>query len=184
MEERRRLDHLVQMDLLFDVRFLAKLAVAFGFKLLGDDYGNLRYTATLRSLLWTRRSNLDTAQHEVRMKTYFSGLQDYSFKHFSFPLGFVFFLNAFKEGLVLGIVFPSGHHVQVSITDNAIDPDAEKLVRRGRNNVLISIPQLKRTLGPIDLGHFVAWKVSSHKIAQLDDILGRLTDRAAMPPLR
>ena len=172
------------MDLLFDVRFLAKLAIAFGFKILGDQFGNLRYTATLRNLLWARRANLDTVQHQVRMKNYFVGLQDYSFKHIAFPHGFVFLVKAFREGLILGIVFPSGHYAQVSITDNTIDSDAEAFVRKLEDYVLVSIPQLKRTLGPIQLPRFISWKLGSHKIVELDDIVRRLTDRTAMPRLR
>ncbi len=184
LDERRPLDQLIQMDLLFDVRFLAKLAVAFGFKILGDEFGNLRYTAMLRNLLWTRRANLDAVQHQVRMKSYFAGLQDYSFKHISFFHGFVFLIKAFKEGLILGIVFPSGHYAQVSITDSTIDAEAEALVRNVEDYVLVSIPQLRRTLRPFQLPRFISWKLGSHKITELDDIVGRLTDRAAMPPLR
>ena len=70
--------HLIQMDVLFDARFLAKMAIAFGFKILGSKYLDLRYTERLRNLLWTRRKNLDLVEHDVRMKTYFAGLQDRS----------------------------------------------------------------------------------------------------------
>jgi len=184
LDERRPLDHLIQMDLLFDVRFLAKLAVAFGFNILGDDFGNLRYTEMLRKLLWTRRANLETVQHQVRMKAYFNGLQDYSFRYISVPLSFVFLVKAFKEGVVLGIVFPSGHYAQVSITDSTIDSDAELLGSKVKDHVFVSIPQLSKTIGPIDLPRFIAWKLGSHKIVELDDIAGRLTDRSAMPRLR
>ena len=184
IEERRLLNNALQMDLLFDVRFLAKLAVAFGFKLLGDGYGELLYTQTLRSLLWTRRVNLDAAEHQVRMKPYFAGLQDYSFKHISFPHGFVFLIKVFKEGVILGIVFPSGHYAQVSITDSTIDSNAKELFGTVQDHVLVSIPQLKRTLGPISLGEFITWKLGSCKIGELDNIIGRLTPRTAMPPLR
>ena len=184
IEERRLLNNALQMDLLFDVRFLAKLAVAFGFKLLGDGYGELLYTQTLRSLLWTRRVNLDAAEHQVRMKPYFAGLQDYSFKHISFPHGFVFLIKVFKEGVILGIVFPSGHYAQVSITDSTIDSNAKELFGTVQDHVLVSIPQLKRTLGPISLGEFITWNLGSCKIGELDNIIGRLTPRTAMPPLR
>jgi hypothetical protein len=184
LEERRPLDQVIKMDLLFDVRFLAKLAIAFGFKILGDDFGNLSYTTILRELLWTRRARLDAAEHQVRMKTYFTGLQDYSFKHISVPLSFVFIVNAFREGLIAGIVFPSGHYAQVSITDSTVDSDAEKLGGRVKDYVLVSIPQLKRTLGPIGLPEFISWKLGSHKIVELDDIIASLTPRTAMPSLR
>jgi len=184
LDQPRLLNHSIKMDMLFDVRFLAKLAIAFGFKILGDDFGNLRYTEMLRNLLWTRRTNLDTIQHQLKMKPYFAGLQDYSFKNMRFPHGFVFLVKAFKEGLILGIIFPSGHYAQVSITDSTIDSGAEALVRNVEDYVLVSIAQLKKTLGPIQLPRFIAWKLGSYKIAELDDIVRRLTDRTTMPKLR
>jgi hypothetical protein len=93
-------------------------------------------------------------------------------------------VKAFKEGVVLGIVFPSGHYAQVSITDSTIDSDAELLGSKVKDHVFVSIPQLSKTIGPIDLPRFIAWKLGSHKIVELDDIAGRLTDRSAMPRLR
>ena len=75
-------------------------------------------------------------------------------------------------------------YAQVSITDSTIDAEAEALVRNVEDYVLVSIPQLRRTLRPFQLPRFISWKLGSHKITELDDIVGRLTDRAAMPPLR
>jgi len=117
LDERRPVIHKVSMDILFDVRFLAKIALGFGYQALGSTYGELKCTDRLRKLLWTRRAALDAAQHEVRMAPYFASLQDKSHKMFALPVGFVFVLLALREGLVLKIIFPSGHDVQVSITD-------------------------------------------------------------------
>jgi hypothetical protein len=74
--------------------------------------------------------------------------------------------------------------VQVSITDNTIDPDGEMLGSKIKDHVFVSVPQLNKTIGPIDLPNFISWKLGSHKIVELDDIAGRLTERSAMPPLR
>lgn len=76
--------------------------------------------------------------------------------------------------------------MQASVTDSTIDTgsDAERLVRAVKNYAIVSIPQLKKTIGPIDFERYVSWKLGSHRINELDDILARLTDRAKMPPLR
>jgi hypothetical protein len=100
-----------------DVRFLAKLAIAFRHKLFGERYGNLHYIDQLRTLLWTRRKNLDHELHRVRMRPYFSGLQDHSMQLFGFPQGFVFILKHVDSELALMIVFPSGRFVLVQMTD-------------------------------------------------------------------
>lgn len=57
-DQRRPLWNRVKLDLLFDVRFLAKLALGFGHKLLGRSFEQLEYTKRLRRLLWTRREAL------------------------------------------------------------------------------------------------------------------------------
>jgi HNH endonuclease len=182
LNEGRLLKHVVKLDMLFDVRFLAKLAITFGHKLLGDEYGDLQYTDRLRSLLWTRRSRLDPAQHLVRMRSYFSGLQDYSLKPLSFPLGFVFMLKIIDENIVAAIAFPSGHFVQVSITDSSVDTSFSVRDYFVDEHVLISIPQLKRTLAPIKLNDYVAWATGNLRISELDGLKARITPRSQLPP--
>ena len=106
LDQHRPLRHEVKLDMLFDVRFLAKLALAFGYKTLGSHFGQLQYTERLRSLLWTRRIALPSVQHEVRMMSYFTGLHEKSaMQILACPLAFVFVLSALKEGLALQLSF-------------------------------------------------------------------------------
>jgi HNH endonuclease len=182
LDKERMIHHEVKLDLLFDVRFLAKLAIAFGHQLLGNGYGTLQYTDMLRTLLWTRRANLDPAQHRIRMRSYFAGLQDYAMRPIRFPLGFSFVIKAVQSDIVLAIVFPSGHSVQVSITDTSVDTAFDLKNYSIRDHVLISIPQLKRTIGPVNLDDYVAWAIGSHSIPDLDDAKARISPREKLPP--
>jgi HNH endonuclease len=179
-----QIQHALKLDVLFDIRFLAKLAIAFGHKLFGEDYGALHYTDQLRTLLWTRRANLDPEQHRIKMRSYFNGLQDHSMKPFCFPLGFVFIFKYVNGDLVLAIVFPSGHFVQVSITDRNTDPDFKISAYSFEEHVIIAVPQLGETVGPIKLNEYVPWILGSYPIAELDAIRTRITPRTALPPLR
>jgi hypothetical protein len=184
LDERRPIIHKASIDLLFDVRFLTKLALGFGYQAFGNIFGGFEYTKRLRNLLWTRRDNLDRAQQEVRMWPYSYGLQDKSHQMFAVPVGFVFLLTALREGLVLKIIFPSGRDVQVSITDPSVDPDTLGLARNYQSRVMVSVPQLSQTIGPIGLSEYVAWKAGSLKIKQLDELVASVTDRKLLPPLR
>jgi hypothetical protein len=177
-------NHALSLDTLFDVRFLAKLAIAFGHKLFGERYGNLHYTDQLRTLLWTRRKNLDHELHRIRMRPYFSGLQDHSMQLFSFPQGFVFILKHVDGELALMIVFPSGRFVLIPMTDKSVDPDFKIDMTSFEEHVLVSLPQLSKTVGPIKLWEYVAWKAGGYRIAELDAVKARITPRAALPPLR
>jgi hypothetical protein len=178
------INHALSLDTLFDVRFLAKLAIAFGHKLFGERYGTLHYTDRLRALLWTRRTNLNPEQHRVRMRSYFRGLQDHSMQLFSFAQGFVFIFKYVDGELALMIVFPSGRFVLVPMTDKSVDLDFKIDMTSFEEHVLVSVPQLSQTLGPIKLWEYVAWKAGGHRITELDAITARITPRTALPPLR
>ena len=89
------------------------------------------------------------------MVSYFTGLNEKSLMQMlACPLAFVFVLSALKEGLVLSVVFPSGHSVQVSITDPSVDADAVPLVRDFQDRVFISVPQAAVLL------KFFRWRTS------------------------
>ncbi len=178
-----QLKNTLQMDLLFDVRFLAKIAIAFGFKMFSNEFGQLDYTNRLRTLLWTRRQNLETNQTQIQMKTYFAGVQDVVMKSINFQFGFVFLFKVVGKSLVLCIVFPSGRSVQVTIINEIVDPRFNLLQRWKRDIVFISIPQLKRTVGPLDFAEYLSWKLGKMRIASLDHIRARITLREQMPPL-
>ena len=103
---------------------------------------------------------------------------------FSFPQGFVFILKHVDSELALMIVFPSGRFVLVSMTDKSVDPDFKIDMTSFDEYVLVSIPQLSKTVGPIKLWEYVAWKAGGYRIAELDAIKARITPRGALPPLR
>jgi hypothetical protein len=118
------------------------------------------------------------------MRPYFSGLQDHSMKPFSFPLSFVFIFKYVDGELALAIVFPSGHLVQVSITDRTSDGDFEISAYAFEEHVIVAVPQLNKTVGPIKLHEYVLWTLGSIRIAELDAIKARITPRSELPPLR
>jgi hypothetical protein len=184
LDQDRQLRNAVHLDLLFDIRFLTKLALAFGHKLLGSQFGQLEYTHRLRRLLWTRRVDLPSTQPEIRMLSYFAGLHDKSMQILACPLAFVFVVSSLREGLVLSLIFPSGHRSQVSITDPSVDPMASSLTRDVPDRVFVAVPQAAKTIGPIGLLEYTAWKVSQHKIPELDGLMSLICDRSSLPPLR
>jgi hypothetical protein len=55
---------------------------------------------------------------------------------------------------------------------------------REANRVIVAVPQLRQTIGPIDLSEYVAWKVGSLKVQELDELIKSVTERRLLPPLR
>ena len=178
------INHALKLDTMFDVRFLAKIAIAFGHKLFGEDYGELRYTDMLRSFLWTRRANLKPEEHRIRMLSYFAGLQDYALKPLGFPFGFVFVFKYVEGDAVLAVIFPSGHRVQVSITDKTVDPEFSVKDRFVGEHVLVSVPQLGQAFGPVGYAEYLSWTLGSNPIPELDNVKARITPRGSLPPLQ
>jgi hypothetical protein len=183
LDKGRQLNHKLQIDVLFDVRFLAKIAIGFGFKILGRKFDDLKYTLKLRRTLWTRRSKLSSEDHELRLKSYCIGLQDFSLKFLRFPAGWVTIVKVIEKDLMLSVVYPSGRSTQIAITDSTTDTEFDCRSISFNDLLFVSIPQLRCTLGPFDLATYLAWQSGSASIPQLDAIRSRFTPRAAMPPL-
>ncbi len=179
-----QIKHALKLDTLFDVRFLAKIAIAFGHKLFGEEYASLSYTDMLRTFLWTRRTNLKPEDHQIKMFSYFAGLENYAMKPVSFPLGFVFIFKYVEGDAVLAVIFPSGHQVQVSITDKTVDPEFSVKDRFTGEHVLVSVPQLGQTFGPVGFSEYLSWTLGSNPIPELDHVKARITPRSSLPPLR
>jgi hypothetical protein len=184
LNQKRPLWSQVKLDMLFDIRFLAKLALGFGHKLLGQSFEELEYTKRLRSVLWARRETLQSIEAPVRMQTYFGGLNDLSHSMLAVPGGLLFTVVGLREGLVLSIVFPSGRRVQVSITDPSVDAKSSDIVAGISDRVFVSVPQLNSTVGPKSLLEYIAWKRKTLPWPDLDNVFGAIMDRSALPPLR
>jgi hypothetical protein len=74
--------------------------------------------------------------------------------------------------------------IQVSITDKTVDPDFKINAHSFEEHVIIAVPQLSKTVGPIKLNEYVLWTLGSYCVAELDAIKARMTPRANLPPLR
>jgi hypothetical protein len=169
----------------FDVgnRFLAKLGLAIGYKLLGGPFLATDYAMNLRK-------GFREADTEKRRQIPVHGtgfLQNQGLggveKVMTWPGGWVLLLKVVSEVLCLSVISPSGKTMTVLVCDQpklvgGLDP----AYRDG--SVWVTIPSLGEAVGPIPLPDYLAHqtRVSSHP--ELTMLASKRIDPATLPPCR
>ncbi|MBF0871911.1 HNH endonuclease [Gluconobacter japonicus] len=164
-----------------DGRFLAKLALAVGYKLFGAQFLQTSYGLNLRKAF--REAN-----HERRLKVPIRGsgyLQSAALGAFEeklrWPGGWVLLLMQHQNALSLTVQTPSGRSMVIQVTDDsALLGDLGPEYRDGI--AWVTVPAAARAVGPIHLPEYLAHQIGqqvSPKLRELDVLRGL---RNRLPP--
>ena len=172
------------MRLDYSHRFLGKLALGFGFRLLGEPFLASPYSQDLRRAMWER----DFRQRE---KLNVRGT-DFSSSELRESLGrvvlirgaWVLLVQPSASDFALAICTPTGRAGTIVVSD---DPAiwrgaASSQVRDGA--VFVIQPEQRFFEGPIALAQFLAHQAGSISIARLADLEGKRVSVDALPPKR
>lgn len=173
----------VQGVILRDVgeRFLAKLGLAIGYKLLGVPFLATDYAKKLRRAF--READVEKRR---QIPLHGTGYLDEiglggSEKVLFWPGGWVLLLNVVNQQLVLSIVSPSGRTMVLAVCDNvALVSKLDKGYFDG--SVCITIPALGQAVGPIPLPSYIAHQTSARRLPELVALAGYRTDPSTLPP--
>lgn len=171
----------LQIDLIGDVRFLAKTALAFGWTFGGSDYLSSRHSRELRRILRTPRSKLKPNEWSFPIRPYATALDQAPLRHISFPLSFVFLIKHVEEFVSLCIISPSGRFSQIPITFRYDVSDNGRLASLASDTLFISVPALRKVYGPFEFAEYMLSQLGQFKIAELQDLRGRITTRDGLP---
>lgn len=170
----------MKINLGYEQRFLAKVALGIGFNLLGEEYLESEYALELRKCLWERdyqkrcelkiRGTGFLNEHE-QMKDILS----YSGAHL------INILSVGKE-LVVGFCLYGVLLAQVVISDDKKYFSDRHELKNGL--IYLLFPQIKKSLGPITLVKFIAFKYAGDKITELEDIEKERISFQSLPPFR
>lgn len=162
-------------------RLLAKLALGIGYKLLGRDFLQTPYAATLRQGLWERDINARRSI-PVRGSGYFGG-HDFgpAAPVMCQPGGWVLLVKVTAGDLSLSIFTPSGKTMCVLISDdNGLIDQLDPAYREGQ--LWLTIPSLGAGLGPIWLPDYIAHRINEIANPALSALEAKKTDPAKLPP--
>jgi HNH endonuclease len=162
-------------------RFLAKLALALGYRLWGTSFLATRYAEYLRMGFWEadseKRRTIPIRGTNFWHSQDFGGLQ----KILSWRGGWVLLLKAVDQDLFLSVTSPSGRMMTVVVCD---DPElmGECDPAYWDGSVWLTIPSLGEAVGPLPLSMYVAHQTNASRVPELEILAGKRHDLTCLPP--
>jgi hypothetical protein len=162
-------------------RFLAKLGLAIGYKLLGDPFLTTDYAQNLRRAC--REANVERRQQiPLRGTGYLDeiGLGGDE-QLLTWPGGWVLRLNVVAQHLVLAVVSPSSRTMNLVVCDKpALVSKLDKAYLGG--SIWITIPALSQGVGPIPLLRYLGHQRNALLLPELVALAGQRIDPTTLPP--
>ena len=164
-----------------DGRFLAKLALAIGYKLFGAGFLQTPYGLDLRKAF--REANPEKRrQIRIRGSGYLksidlAGLTD----KLRWPGGWVLLLIRHSDALSLAVQPPSGRSMVIQVTD---DPELlRELSSEYRDGIAwLTVPGAARAVGPLPYPDYLAHQIGQHAHPELLKLAAQRGQRDRLPP--
>ena len=174
----------VPMNVAFEYRFLAKLALALGYKILGSRFLETSYAGHLRAALW-EKDYAARANIPLRGSGFLSGAADTTAEFLAWPGAYMIRFHIIGSDFVLSLQLPSGTKIMHLVMADEPNLWQGKGFEPYRNGVLyLMLPQLARFVGPIGLPEYVVHRTNIARIAELADLERHRIDPATLPPCR
>lgn len=162
-------------------RFLAKLALAIGYKLLGEPFLDTDYAEVLRRAF--READFEKRKRlPVRGTGYLHSHGDLGVgKPPSWPGGWVLLIKVANHGLILSVVSPSGTSMNVLVCDKPelvarLDPAFLD------GQIWLTVPAVGEAVGPIPLPDYLAYQLNETPVPELSALANKRSDPASLPP--
>lgn len=161
-------------------RFQAKLGLALGYALFGNDFGKTAYCATLRATF----HEADPARLRTSKVRGTGILSDASLGGTENVLrrlgGWTLWLRRQKGEVLLTVISPSARPFTVVVCDDAkltatLDPKYDEGL------VWITVPAIDQAAGPIWMPDYAAHQLGNHSIAELAALAAHRTNPAQLP---
>jgi hypothetical protein len=165
-------------------RFLAKIALAVGYKTLGKEFLDTDYGKALRQGFREvdpkKRKNLPIRGSGYLGPVNLGGAEDI----LKWPGAWVISLVPIgSDRLSLNIITPAGRSMSVLVSDDsALIGKLNKTERDGR--IWLTVPALGEAVGPIPLPEYLAHQTKSMPVAALASLAAKRKDASSLPPCR
>ena len=172
-------EHTVQLG--FEGRWLAKVAIGLGFNILGTPYLSTSYFAQLRLALW-EPNFAKRATIPVRGTGFFKDKSDPTDPILGWPGAYTLRIHAVEDNLILTIHMPNQQSMHVVISDEPRLWDGKGFDRYRDGEVYLVMPLLGRFVGPIRLEDYLGHRLKAITIPDLLAIEAKRIDPSTLPP--
>jgi len=175
--------HTVKIQLGFEHRFLAKMALGLGYNILGTRFLGTEYARYLLAALWEKDP---TARSMIPVRgTGFLNAQDTLLNQIIGWAGaYTIMLYALHDWFVLSFHLPSGKSMRIAISDSPQLCQAADIEEYHNGSVFLIIPQCGRFLGPIPLPEYLSHQLGNIRIPILNELERLHIDPMSLPPCR
>ncbi len=175
----------VVINIGFEQRFMAKMALGLGSTVLGSPFLNTSYAASLRKLMW-ERDQTERAKIGVFGSGFLKAETDSTAEFVGWRGAYTIRLHAPSAAgrLVLSLHFPSSRVMHIVVSDDPSlwsSPDLADL-RDGR--LYLVLPQLGEVLGPLPMPHYVSHRLGNIQLPQLQALEQKRIDPSTLPACR
>lgn len=174
----------IALDLNFEQRFLAKLAVGLGFNILGPLVLDSTYARHLRNALW-EQDPLAREKIPLRGSGFPYGIpRNVDEKVVAWAGAYTLLLKISGPYFVFTFYTPSQKGMHIVIADDPkLWPDA--VVRRYRDGqIYLCLPQIPKFIGPIWFPEYLSHRLRNSRLEVLADLECRRVDTGALPECR
>jgi hypothetical protein len=171
----------ISLQIDFDLRFLCKIALGIGFKILGDRFNQLEFTKTLRDGLWSKTAE-DRNKLPIRGKGSFTHDNSELKKVFGLKGGHLLCLFKVSDSVAL---ISSFYGEQCSVIQISDQPEEWKEAIPGYGSIAIISPSKSKGLDFFPLEHFLAaLSSSSNNFQRIHEMFKLLNDQKVLPPFK
>ena len=169
-----------RLDVAFEQRFMAKLALGLGHNIFGVEFSRSDYAQKLRDFM-RAQTPAERAEFDLRGLNYLEGGKDPTSEHIAFKGGFTIRIMAAKNELLLSVNLPSGRVVHLVMADSPAlwADDRFRLYQYGA--VFIVVPQVGRFAGPIKLADYVTHRLGRVAVPELEAIEALRVNETSLP---
>jgi hypothetical protein len=173
----------VLTNIAFEQRFMAKMALGLGYKILGADFLATEYAKRLRGALWEQDLS-KRAEFGLRGSGFLNDKSNTTSEFMGWKGAYTILFYAIGEQLVLSLHFPSSRAVHLVMSDEPSLWQEQGFAPYREGVVFLVLPQLGHFAGPVHLPEYVSHRLGNHRVTVLRDIEARRIDPASLPACR
>lgn len=168
------------IDVAFDHRFMAKLALGLAYNIFGPAFATSSYADSLRGQMWGKTHD-ERAKFNLRGVNFLDGAKDPTSLFIAFDGGYTIRIMAIKDELVLSVHLPSSRVMHIVMADDPSLWSDDRFQSYKLGTVFVVVPQVERFAGPFKLTDYIGYKTSRVSLPALDSIVALKINKATLP---
>lgn len=173
----------IPINVAFEQRFMAKLALGFGYTILGPQYLETDYAQRLRGALWEQDLG-KRAAFGLRGLSFITGANSQVGNLIGWPGAYTFWFIVTDDTLIMVLHLPSTRAMQMTISTEPSLWQHSQSFAYHQGMVYFVLPQVRRFVGPVSLVNYLSHRSGTTLLPELEALEALRVDPATIPACR